>query len=191
MMALDVGVLRRARLEVFEVSPYDLLDNKIESAIAVLANLAPPDWLRAELACYGVQIFQNRFGAWFLGPIRQQKLKSNTRSRCWNCPRTHQRRRTQANRICRSPRQRFSCRIKFRQYGPPRKVGDALIGMSRQLADKVPEIGNVVLLNHPVRQREKFRPPEGRNTVSDVFALAVHRLRRVSVLQAKRNAGCR
>ncbi len=68
-MALDVGILRRARCEVFEVSPSVLLDNEIESATAVLTNVPPPDWLCAEVACYGVQIFQDRFGAWFLGPI--------------------------------------------------------------------------------------------------------------------------
>ncbi|KAE8753656.1 hypothetical protein FSO04_43900 [Paraburkholderia madseniana] len=59
----------QARREAVEVSLLNLLNN-YDAETAVLSD-AVPNWLREELACEGVQIYQERHGTWILAPLSQ------------------------------------------------------------------------------------------------------------------------
>ena len=66
-MSERLELLRRARREAIAV-PLDALLNDFDAITAMLTD-AVPGWLHDELACEGVRIDQDRWGAWILSPL--------------------------------------------------------------------------------------------------------------------------
>jgi hypothetical protein len=66
-MARDTDLLRQARRDALEVCLLDLLGS-LDAVTAVLSDSVPAR-LEEELACEGLQIYRERFGAWVLAPL--------------------------------------------------------------------------------------------------------------------------
>jgi hypothetical protein len=70
-MPTRTSLLRQARYEAIEVCLSDLLND--EDAMTAVLSDRVPDWLCNELVCEGVQLYQERHGAWILAPLDDGK----------------------------------------------------------------------------------------------------------------------